>query len=147
MKKLFTMLLCLIVGIGSMNAKDIASGTFKNGGSWKISEQGVLTVSATTVPNYINNNDDGKGFAALNSFGYNRHRLLGKEGSNAPWFAYKELITMIVLKSDVKTIGAYAFAGLGSVKKVIIESGTGTIAIGDYAFASCVNMTSFDFLV
>ena len=97
MKKLFTMLLCLIVGIGSMNAKDIASGTFKNGGSWKITDQGELYVDAVTVPDFVQSTS---------------------QGTNAPWIPYKGRIKSIRFSSRVQTIGKNAFAFLPHVQKV-----------------------------
>lgn len=143
MKKLFTMLLCLIVGIGSMNAKDIASGTFKNGGSWKISEQGELYVDAVTIPDYkLTKKDDGRYYVInidndIDGYYYDRWH------TSAPWNSYMPQIKTLRLSSSVKTIGTEAFAHLNLLTKVTIE-GSGII-IKDDAFSGCFRLYDFPF--
>ena len=52
MKKLLTLLLCLMVGIGSIRAGNIASGSVGNAGTWAISDKGELYIDVANVPSY-----------------------------------------------------------------------------------------------
>ena len=128
------MLLCLIVGIGSMNAKDIASGTFKNGGTWKISDQGELYVDAVTVPDY---------------------------SYCGPWDAYSNYVKTLRFSSKITTIGKNAFYHMfynwsdANDNNVIHKDGirevrfdkksSGNVIIKDGAFEDCRNLAFFDF--
>ena len=141
--KLLTLLFVLCTAI-TVSAKDIASGEFKNGGSWRISDQGMLSVDASTIPDFKKAAGGGD-FALLTSFGYNRHRYIKSAGSTAPWFSFKSYITQVALSENVSRIGSYAFAGLGNVKAVYIKSGSGNIQIGEHAFEGCVNLKTMDF--
>ena len=108
-----------------MNAKDIASGTFKNGGSWKISEQGELYVDAVTVPDFVQSIS---------------------QGTNAPWIPYKGRIKNIRFSSRVQTIGKNAFAFLPHVQKVTFDNhASANVSIGTSAFSNCLSLRKFDF--
>ncbi len=59
-QKLFTLLLAFIAAISFAGAADLVSGSFKNGGTWKISDRGELYIDAVTVPDYkVSNHSDG----------------------------------------------------------------------------------------
>ncbi len=108
-----------------MNAKDIASGTFKNGGSWKITDQGELYVDAVTVPDFVQSTS---------------------QGTNAPWIPYKGRIKSIRFSSRVQTIGKNAFAFLPHVQKVTFDNhASANVSIGTSAFSNCLSLRKFDF--
>ena len=143
MKKLFTMLLCLIVCIGSMNAKDIASGSFKNGGTWRINDQGELYIDAVTVPDY-----KASLFMENNFDGYPRDNQMHfvRGVTKAPWGTYKSKITTIRFSSRIVTIGSGAFFGLTALKRVSFDArNTNNIVIKYAAFEDCIYLASFDF--
>ena len=115
MKKMFTMLLLLLVAAGA-SAK-VHSGTFKAGGTWKLdTETGELYVDAEKVPDYN-----------VWSYTHKYHEWFwdvvhaGKvdcdlkrtyEKSDAPWWKYRADIKTIRFSSKVKRIGKSAFAAL-----------------------------------
>lgn len=143
MKKFLSLLLVLCAAI-TISAGNIDQGTFKNGGSWRISNTGELYVDATSIPDYKYQRSS-NGYINLGKMGYNV--LLPEDCyvTTAPWSWYSSHIKSIKLSSRVAKIGTYAFAGLSEVKSVKCESGTGTIEIGNNAFATCFNLESFDF--
>ena len=126
MKKLFTMLLCLIVGIGSMFAQVNASGTLSNGGTWKL-QQGTLYVEASAIPNFKKSYVDGGAWHAK---------------TTAPWWVYGQYINEIQV-DGASTIGSWAFAGLTKVQRVVI-AGVTSVEIGEYAFGGCSSLSSVD---
>ena len=126
MKKLFTMLLCLIVGIGSMFAQVNASGTLSNGGTWKL-QQGTLYVEASAIPNFKKSYVDGGAWHTK---------------TTAPWWVYGQYINEIQV-DGASTIGSWAFAGLTKVQRVVI-AGVTSVEIGEYAFGGCSSLSSVD---
>ncbi|MBQ6978403.1 MAG: leucine-rich repeat protein [Paludibacteraceae bacterium] len=142
-QKLFTLLLAFIAAISFAGAKDIASGTFKNGGSWKISEQGELYVDAVTIPDYkLTSKESGRYYVInidndIDGYYYDRWH------TSAPWNSYMPQIKTLRLSSSVKTIGTEAFAHLNLLTKVTIE-GSGII-IKDDAFNGCFRLYDFPF--
>ncbi|MDR3283543.1 MAG: leucine-rich repeat domain-containing protein [Candidatus Methanoplasma sp.] len=58
----------------------------------------------------------------------------------APWYAYKDEITRVVIKDEVTAIGAYAFYRLFSLTSV--EMPDSVTSIGRYAFSSCLALSS-----
>ncbi len=156
-QKLFTMLLCLIVGIGSVNAADIASGSFKNGGTWKISDKGELYIDAVTVPDYKAKVDYSPSQIYVTEqttsdiygntttyYSYNTTFEITPCHST-PWYAYSSYITSVRFSSSVTYIGKYAFAGLWWIKKVTFDNRTSTVTIGEMAFANISKLETFDF--
>jgi len=143
MKKLLTLVVCSLLAICTVSAKDIASGTFKNGGSWKISEQGELYVDAVTIPDYKTTSLESGPYYVINIDndidGYYYHRW----HTSAPWNSYMPQIKTLRLSSSVKTIGTEAFAHLNLLTKVTIE-GSGII-IKDDAFNGCFRLYDFPF--
>ena len=141
-QKLFTLLLAFIAAISFAGAKDIASGTFKNGGTWKISDQGELYIDAVTIPDYkLTNQESGSYIWGLDCDldGYYYHRW----HTSSAWDAYAPQIKTIRLSANVKTIGEYAFHWLTRVTKVSIE-GSG-VTIKHAAFSDCFRLTEFPF--
>ncbi len=143
MKKLLTLVVCSLLAICTVSAKDIASGTFKNGGSWKITDQGELYVDAVTIPDYkITSKESGRYYVInidndIDGYYYDRWH------TSAPWNSYMPQIKTLRLSSSVKTIGTEAFAHLNLLTKVTIE-GSGII-IKDDAFSGCFRLYDFPF--
>ena len=120
------MLLCLIVGIGSMFAQVNASGTLSNGGTWKL-QQGTLYVEASAIPNFKKSYVDGGAWHTK---------------TTAPWWVYGQYINEIQV-DGASTIGSWAFAGLTKVQRVVI-AGVTSVEIGEYAFGGCSSLSSVD---
>ena len=142
-QKLFTLLLAFIAAISFAGAKDIASGSFKNGGTWKISDKGELYIDAVTVPDY-------KASLFMENYfdGYPRDNQMHfvRGVTKAPWGAYKSQITTIRFSSKIVTIGSSAFFGLTALKSVSFDArNTNNIVIKDAAFEDCIYLASFDF--
>ena len=138
MKKLLTLVVCSLLAIWTVSASQYTmSGTFKNGGTWKV-EKGVLYVDAETIPNSPNTRP-----AA-------RTNLAGGQ-SNAwenmsDWWGSSNSIRTIELSSKVKKIGNGAFAGCVNLEKVVFKAGNNNnVEIGDEAFSDCWRLTDFDF--
>ena len=125
MKKLLTMFLCFVVGIGSINAEALyTSGTFSNGGTWKINTNGVLIINASEVPTFIP-----------------KYHLQDR-GSTAPWQAYDGVIKEIWI-SGANKIGRGAFLELHNAQRVSI-AGVTSVEIMKGAFKDCSSLTSVD---
>ena len=137
-KRLLTLVVCSLLAIWTVSASQYTmSGTFKNGGTWKV-EKGVLYVDAETIPNSPNTRP-----AA-------RTNLAGGQ-SNAwenmsDWWGSSNSIRTIELSSKVKKIGNGAFAGCVNLEKVVFKAGNNNnVEIGDEAFSDCWRLTDFDF--
>ena len=104
----------------------IASGECGENGdnlTWVLTEDGTLTIS-------------GSGEMA----GYSMDNV---RRTTAPWVAYWEQITAIVLEPGVTSVGWTAFSACSNVLSVSIPS---TVTyIDDYAFEECENMTNITF--
>jgi hypothetical protein len=138
MKKLLTLVVCSLLAIWTVSASQYTmSGTFKNGGTWKV-ENGVLYVDAETIPNSPSTRP-----AA-------RTNLAGGQ-SNAwenmsPWWGSSNIIIKVELSSKVRKIGYGAFAGCVNLEKVVFKAGNNNnVEIGDEAFSDCWRLTDFDF--
>jgi hypothetical protein len=59
--------------------------------------------------------------------------------TTAPWNAYREDITTVVIRGEVTAVGKYAFAGCTGLTNVII--GNSVTAIGAWAFYGCSGLT------
>ena len=64
------------------------------------------------------------------------------EDVQAPWKAYGDDITEVVIENGVETIGDYAFYGLTQLEKVEIPESIGSI--GAYAFSGCDALEAFE---
>ncbi len=76
----------------------------------------------------------------LHIFGKGDMQDYDDDENKAPWHAYKNEITEVVIGPDVTTIGDDAFSGCSSLTFVNIPEGV--TAIGDYAFSGCSSLTS-----
>ena len=138
MRKILTLVVCSLLAIWSVSAKDIASGTFKNGGTWKISYQGELYVDAVTVPDRIYTSSVSKIYWYEDPEKY--HLWETHSVTPAPWDAYEEMIKSIRISNNTKTIGEWAFYGLGLVKEIIFESRSNAdlvIKRNGFAYVGC----------
>ena len=148
MKKLLTLVVCSLLAIWTVSAKDIASGTFKNGGTWRINDQGELYVDAVTIPNYKTGWSDGEYYMFVSeSLNYKKVGYpYSLERTLAPWGAYAVKIKSIRFSSNVKRIGEYAFTGLTELKSVSFDApNTANVVVEDFAFYCCLSLTDFDF--
>lgn len=88
--------------------KKVASGVCGENLTWKLTEDGVLTISGSgTMQNYTYK-------------------------SEMPWYSHINEITTAVIEDGVTTIGDYAFYGMPELTSVKIPAGVTTI--GAYAF-------------
>ena len=113
MKKLFTLILLSMIGFNAIHAEI----------SWSMSNDGTLTISGTSMPDYSYYNT----MDPLNS-----HIV--------PWHYQKNQITKIVIEDGVTNIGARAFEGCSLVTSVTIPNSVKTI--GHFAFGGCSALTS-----
>ena len=120
MKKLFTLLLVIFAAI-SINAA--VNGTFSNGGTWKVNDQGVLYIQATAIPD----------FRWWSSLGVT---------STAPWVSFGDYIKEVQI-DGATYIGRCAFASLSNLKRVVI-AGVSQVTIGEHAFNNCSSLTDVD---
>lgn len=128
MKKRLLLLLCLTLTAGSAAWANIAQGTFKNGGTWKITDDGELYVDVTTIPNYgeVQNAE-------------------GKYVTTAPWGNYQYHVKTIRLSSKVKTVGTSAFQGMSGVWGLFFDKrSTADIVVRNSAFRN-VPISDCDF--
>jgi len=149
MKKLLTLVVCSLLAIWTVNAaKNTMSGTFKNGGTWRINDQGELYVDAVTIPNYKTGWSDGEYYMFVSeSLNYKKVGYpYSLERTLAPWGAYAVKIKSIRFSSNVKRIGEYAFTGLTELKSVSFDApNTANVVVEDFAFYCCLSLTDFDF--
>ena len=64
----------------------------------------------------------------------------GKDHTDAPWGAYWDRVTTVVIEPGVTSIGVFAFEGCSSLTSVTIPEGVTSIGIG--AFSGCSGLTS-----
>ena len=111
MKQLYLLLITLLV---SLSAYAERSGTCGDNLQWKLTDEGVLTITGT-----------GK----MKDWKYNY----------SPWYAYKS-VKQVIIGDGVTTIGSSAFSGCSSLTSVTI--GNSVTEIGGYAFSGCSSLTS-----
>ena len=109
MKQLYLLLITLLV---SLSAYAERSGTCGDNLQWKLTDEGVLTITGT-----------GK----MKDWKYNY----------SPWYAYKS-VKQVIIGDGVTTIGSSAFSGCSSLTSVTITNSVTTI--GYYAFSGCKNV-------
>ena len=95
MKQLYLLLITLLV---SLSAYAERSGTCGDNLQWKLTDEGVLTITGT-----------GK----MKDWKYNY----------SPWYAYKS-VKQVIIGDGVTTIGYYAFSGCKNVKQITVEAVT-----------------------
>ncbi len=97
----------------------VASGTCGTSLTWKLTGDGVLTISGA---GYMASYDD--------------------SGNRAPWYAYREDITSVVIESGVTGISLYAFDECTALTSVKLPEGV--TSIGSAAFADCSALESIE---
>lgn len=112
MKKLFTFLLALIAGAGTLFAAD--SGKCGDNLTWTLTD-GVLTISGT---------------GAMDDF----------TSSTMPWSSHLAAIKSVVIENGATSIGKYAFYNCSKLSAVTIPSSV--TSIGNYAFYICKSLSS-----
>ena len=113
---------CTVCGVTTVSQKVIpalesASGTCGKNLTWKLTEDGTLTIS-------------GKG--SMNDYSI-------EDGNLAPWSEYYMFITSVVIKDGVTSIGSAAFVVHVSLTSVSIPFSMASI--GREAFGSCYSLT------
>lgn len=156
LQKLLTLLLVLATAITAVSAKDLASGKFKNGGTWKITQDGLLFIDAEVVPDYRPQYD----YNVASSWDYlyidaetpfytrwiAQHLDGGDGRTSAPWGAYRKRVKSIAFSSRIQQIGTFAFHNMAYVKYVTFrERSKADVVIRGSAFALCASLTEFDF--
>ena len=112
MKQLYLLLITLLVSLSAYAEK---SGTCGDNLQWKLTDEGVLTITGTgKMKNY--------------------------SGSSRPWSAYKNVIKQVIIDDGVTTIGYSAFYRCSSLTSVTIPNSVTEIGVG--AFSGCSSLTS-----
>lgn len=112
MKQLYLLLITLLV---SLSAYAEESGTCGKHLKWKLTAEGVLTITGTgKMKNY--------------------------SGSSRPWSAYKNVIKQVIIDDGVTTIGYSAFYCCSSLTSVTIPISVTEIGVG--AFSDCSSLAS-----
>ncbi|MBQ6723503.1 MAG: leucine-rich repeat domain-containing protein [Paludibacteraceae bacterium] len=112
-KKIFTLLLAVAAGIGTMFAE---SGTCGENLTWDLTD-GVLTISGT---------------GAMKDYDY--------YSKSSPWYYKKSSITSVTIGTGVTSIGSYAFYECYGLTSVTIPNSV--TYIGGSAFYECRGLTS-----
>ena len=105
MKKFFTFVLLSVIAFNGIHA-DI---------TWTLSDDGILTISGTDMPNYEYTN-------------------------NAPWYSLSSKIKQVEIENGVTSIGNCAFRDCNSLSSITIPNSV--TSIGTDAFAHCYNLSS-----
>ena len=113
MKKIFTFILALVAGAGTIFAEGGTCGADGDNLTWDLTD-GVLTISGT-------------GAMADYEWG-------------GPWYANRESITSLIIGDGVTSIGDCAFGDCSVL--ATIELPNSLESIGVYAFAKCSGLTS-----
>ena len=98
----------------------VASGTSDTGLTWKLGENGLLTISGTGEMRDFTDYD--------------------LEHGGIDWLDYRDRITQVRIGDGVTTIGSVAFYDCSNLSSVIIPDSVTTI--GEFAFADCVSLSS-----
>ena len=114
MKQLYLLLITLVVSLSAYAEK---SGTCGKNLKWKLTDEGVLTITGT---------------GEMNNYGT-------REYNRSPWYA-AESVKQLIIGDGVTTIGSSAFSDCSSLTSVTIPNSVTTIGSG--AFFSCSSLTS-----
>lgn len=106
----------------------IASGICGGNVYWQLDSNGVLTVYAGPAARSTDVSCDMDNY---------------ENPEDAPWYAYRDKISAVVVESTVGSVGSNAFTACENLTTVIIEDGVSTI--GENAFAECENLTEITF--
>ena len=114
MKQLYLLLIILLVSLSAYAEK---SGTCGKHLKWKLTDEGVLTITGT---------------GEMNNYGT-------REYNRSPWYA-AESVKQVIIGDGVTTIGSSAFSDCDSLTSVTIPNSVTTI--GSSAFELCFSLTS-----
>ena len=114
MKQLYLLLITLVVSLSAYAEK---SGTCGKNLKWKLTDEGVLTITGT---------------GEMNNYGT-------REYNRSPWYA-AESVKQLIIGDGVTTIGSGAFFSCSSLTSVTIPNSVTTI--GSSAFSGCSSLTS-----
>ena len=95
---------------------EVASGTCGDNVTWKLTDDGTLTISGT---------------GDMSNYGY---------GNYSPWYDSRDSVKAVVIESGVTSIGNSAFYYCESLSLVTIPDGV--TSIGSCSFNCCRNLTS-----
>ena len=114
------LLLCAVpLGLGLVDtayaAETANSGTCGDNVTWRLSDDGVLTISGT---------------GAMEDY----------DIDNAPWYSFRSQVKSVVIEDGVTRIGISAFKNCDALTDVTIPNGVSSI--GEYAFSDCSSLTS-----
>ena len=158
MIKRLLLLLCLIATAGSAAwAGVLKQGTFKNGGTWKITDDGELYVDAKVIPDFGYGLASGWGIVGMyklhnywatvingNPAG-SYYRFTYAFPTSCPWHDYSGRIKSIRLSANVETIGEAAFADLNHLETITFEPrNAANITIKQWAFNTCKEVKTLD---
>ena len=107
MKKIFTLILFSIIAFNAIHAEI----------TWTLSDNGTLTISGTSMPNYDI-----------------------RYAPYAPWFSQRDKIKKVVIEKGVTNIGSFAFHDCSVLTSVTIPNSV--TSIEQYAFNGCSALTS-----
>ncbi len=85
--------------------------------TWKLSEDGTLTISGTDMPDYYR-----------------------PKGTDAPWFSQRSNIKKVVINNGVTNIGSGAFYKCYNLTSISIPNSVKSIGV--FAFGGCTDLTS-----
>jgi hypothetical protein len=85
--------------------------------TWKLSEDGTLTISGTDMPDYYR-----------------------PKGTDAPWFSQRSNIKKVVINNGVTNIGSGAFYKCYNLTSISIPNSVKSIGV--FAFGACTDLTS-----
>ena len=94
----------------------VASGTCGDNLTWKLDDEGTLTISGKGAMTEWVNSD------------------------SAPWKTYSNTINKVVIQPGVTSIGGHAFSKCKNLTSITIPEGV--TSIGEYAFYACENLKS-----
>ena len=135
MKQLYLLLITLLVSLSAYAEK---SGTCGDNLQWKLTDEGVLTITGTGKMQDWNRSKPSPWHADKSV----KQLIIGNGvttiGSSA--FAGCSSLTSVTIPNSVTTIGHGAFYGCSSLTSVTI--GNSVTEIGYYAFSGCSSLTS-----
>ena len=134
MKQLYLLLITLLV---SLSAYAERSGTCGDNLQWKLTDEGVLTITGIGEMK-----DWGRNARPWSPYSDVKQVIIGDGvttiGGSA--FSYCSSLTSLTIPNSVTDIGSSAFSGCSSLTSVTI--GNSVTEIGYYAFSGCSSLTS-----
>ena len=99
---------------------ELASGTCGDNLSWTLSSDGILTIAGTgTMATY-------------------------RGETNIPWYAYRSMVTKVVIGEGVTKLTTNAFCGCNNLTEVEFTENSSLVMIGGSAFKGCTSLKSIE---